>query len=125
MKEDEVVRIMREYLESEFPKTCAMCNRNFSTLREYILNTTPIGPAISLDADSGDWNPTKPIGFVAMANCPCGSTLALTTENMELPLRLELLSWLKIKTSKRGISPAELLEHLRDKVRDRVLKERS
>jgi hypothetical protein len=121
MTEDEVVQILREHFESLFPKVCVNCNRCFATLREYIRITIRIGPPISYDADFGDWKTAQPIGSVALANCPCGSTLALSTEGMVLSLRLELLNWVRIETQRRGVSPSELLEHLRDEVRKRVL----
>jgi hypothetical protein len=121
MTDDEVVQILCVYFESLFPKVCPNCNRCFATLREYLLITTRIGPTKSFDAEIGDWKTRQPIGSMAMANCPCGSTLALTTEKMELSLRLELLNWLRTEIQQRGVSPSELLEYLRDEVRKRVL----
>jgi len=121
MTEDEVVQILREHFESLFPKICPNCNRSFATLREYIQITTRIGPPMSYDAEIGDWKTTQPIGSMAMANCPCGSTLALSTESMVLSMRLELLSWVRIETQRRMVSPSELLDYLRDEVRKRVL----
>jgi hypothetical protein len=123
MTDDEVGRILKEYFESLFPKVCPCCNRCFATLREYIQITEPIGPPMSYDAEYGEWNTTRPIGSAALANCPCGSTLALTTESMPLPQRLELLDWLKTETQRRGVSASELLEQFRDEVRKRVLKD--
>jgi len=120
MTEEEVVRILRDHFESLFPKVCPNCNRCFATLREYIGITIRVGSPISYDAEFGDWKTTRPIGSVALANCPCGSTLALSTEGMVLSLRLELLNWVRIETQRRGVSPAELLAHLREEVRKRV-----
>lgn len=77
--------------------------------------------SVSYDAEIGDWNTKRPIGSLAFANCSCGSTLALGTENMELSLRMELLNWVKLETNRRSISPSELLEELRDKIRKRAL----
>jgi hypothetical protein len=121
MTEDEVVRTLREYFESLFPKVCPNCNRCFATLREYIQGTKRLGPTISYDGDLGNWETALPIGSVAMANCPCGTTLGLTTGNMPLPLRLEMLNWVKTETQRRGVSPSDLLEYFRDEVRKRVL----
>jgi hypothetical protein len=123
MTEAEVVKIRREYFEGLFPKFCPKCNRCFSTLRKYILITKRLGPSISYDAELGDWNTVQPIGSVALANCPYGSTLALGTENMPLPLRLLLLNWVRSETQRRGVSPRELLEYLRDQIRKQVLTE--
>jgi hypothetical protein len=124
MIEDEVVHILREYFESLFPKVCPNCKRCFATLLEYIQTTKRIGRPISYDAELGNWNTTHPIGCVAMANCSCGFTLALGTESMALPLRLQFLDWLRIETERRGVSPSELMEHLRDEVRKRILGDR-
>jgi hypothetical protein len=76
---------------------------------------------MSLDAEEGDWETRQPIGSLALANCPCGSTVALSTQGMALPQRLALLSWVRTETQRRGISPSELLEGLRDELRKQVL----
>jgi hypothetical protein len=123
MTEDEVIRMLREYFARLFPKVCQNCNRRFATLQEYILITTRLGPAISYDAELNNWETTQPIGTMAQANCPCGSTLALTTKDMVMSQRLELLKWMRTESERRGISPSELLEHLRDEVRKQVLKD--
>ena len=121
MTEDEVIKILREYFASLFPKVCPTCKRRFETLLDYIQSTTRLGPTISYDADFGNWETTQPIGSAALANCPCGTTLALTTKDMVMSQRLELLKWLKIESERRGVSPSELLERLRDEVRKQVL----
>ena len=124
MTEAEVLELMREYYEGLFPKVCANCNRYFATLREYILATRRLGPTVSYDAEIGDWNTLQPIGTVAYANCPCGSTLALSTENMPHSQRLLLLKWVKIQTQERGMRPEELLDYLRDELRNQILSAR-
>jgi hypothetical protein len=120
MTEDEVVRLLHEYFDSLFPKACPSCNRIFTSLFEYIQVTKRVGMPISYDADDNDWNTTNPVGTIALANCPCGSTLALTTKDMLLSKRLELLSWEKMVTQRRGLSPSELLEYLRSEIRERA-----
>jgi hypothetical protein len=75
------------------------------------------------DAELGDWKTTQPIGSLALANCPCGSTLALSTEGMALPLRQALLSWVKIETQRLGVSSSDLLERMRDEIRRQVMGE--
>jgi hypothetical protein len=121
MTEAEVIKMLREHFEGLFPKVCPNCNRCFTTLREYILITKRHGPSMSYDAELSDWNTLQPIGTVALANCPCGSTLSLSTEGMQLPQRLLLLNWVRIETQRRGLSPQELLDHLRDEIRKQVL----
>ncbi len=121
MTEAEVVQTMREHYEGLFPKVCPNCKRRFATLREYILITQRIGPAMSFDAELGNWKTAQPIGTVAQVNCPCGTTLGLGTESMPLSRRLELLDWIRAETQRRGMSPSALMEHLRDEVRKLVL----
>jgi len=123
MTEAEVIQIAREHFESLFPKVCPNCNRRFATLREYVALTKPVGMPRSFDAELGDWNTMQPIGSVAQANCPCGSTLALSTEGMPPARRTALLNWVRLETQQQGISPSELLDHLRAEVRKRVLAE--
>ena len=123
MTGDEVLQAVRRHFESLFPKTCSNCGRQFATLREYILVTTRLGPARSYDADLGDWKTTAPIGSQALANCPCGSTMGLSTEGMPLPGRQALLGWLRDETRRLGATPSELLERLRDALRKQVLEE--
>jgi hypothetical protein len=123
MTEAEVIKTLREHFEGLFPKVCPNCNRSYATLREYILITKRLGPPMSFDAELGDWNTLRPIGSVALVNCPCGSTLSLGTEGMPLPRRLLLLQWLGIETQRRGLTSQELLEYLRGAVRKQVLSE--
>lgn len=123
MNEDDVIRIGKRYYESLFPKNCPNCQRQFQTLREYLLVTTRLGHAHSYDAELGNWKTEDPIGTLMCTKCPCGTTLALSTEHMMLPQRLALLDWLREETQRQGISSSELLEGLRDKVRQLVLAE--
>ena len=121
MTEAEVVRIMREHLEGLFPKVCNNCKRRYATLREYLLTTEPVGPAMPYDAEMGDWNPLYPLGTATYANCRCGNTLALTSDGMPLSRLWSLLSWARSETERRGLTPQELLNHLRDEITKQVL----
>lgn len=121
MTSDEIIRMMREYFEGLFPKVCPNCGRCFATLREYILNTKRIGETISYDAESGDWKPKNPIGSVALSNCLCGTTLALTTQGMPLSKTHLVLEWIKRETERSGLSPVELAGYVRDEIRKQVL----
>ena len=123
MTEADVIRAMRDHLEGLFPKTCPNCKRNFGTLREYLQITTPQGAPIPYDAMSDDWQPVKPVGTVTLANCPCGSTLALSSHGMPLLHLWRLLHWARIETKRRGLSPQELLSYLRDEICKQVLAE--
>ncbi len=123
MTEAEVINILRGHFEGLFPKVCPSCNRCYTTLREYILITKRLGPPMSYDSELGHWNTLQPIGSVALANCPCGSTLALDTTGMPVPRRLMLLDWVRIETQRRGLNPQELLDYLRDEIRKQVVAE--
>jgi len=121
MNEAEVIKIMREHLEGLFPKNCGNCQRRFVTLKEYLLNTERVGSAMPYDADAGDWNPLRPMGTVAFANCRCGSTIGLSSKGMPLAQLWSLLNWAKTETQRRGMTPQELLNYLRDEIRKQVL----
>ena len=121
MTEAEVVRIMREHLEGQFPKVCKTCKRRYATLREYLLDTETAGPAIPYDAEVGDWNPLHPLGTATYANCRCGNTLALTSQGIALPRLWSLLDWARRETTQRGLAPRELLNHLREEITKLVL----
>jgi hypothetical protein len=123
MTDAQALQTVRRHLESLFPKTCSNCHRKFATLREYIVVTQPVGRTISYDAEMGDWDTTSPLGSAALANCSCGTTLALTTAGMALPERQALLNWVRIETQRRGVTASELLERLRDELRRQVLGE--
>ena len=123
MTDAEVLQVVRRHFESLFPKTCSTCGWRYATLREYILTTKRVGSAKSYDADLGDWQTSSPIGSLAYADCPCGSTLALSTEGMALPQRQALLAWVRMETQRRGVTPSALLDGLRDNLRAQVLSE--
>jgi hypothetical protein len=123
MNEVEVVQIIRDYIETQFPKKCSNCNRIFGTLREYVKETTHAGKPVSFDADIGEWKPERPLGTHSYANCPCGNTLIISSDNMSLRTMWRLLFWAKCESWRRGISTQELLEHIRKQIDDQVLGE--
>jgi UDP-N-acetylmuramyl tripeptide synthase len=121
MTDDEIIRMMREHFEGLFPRVCPNCGRRYETLREYILSTKRIGATISYDAEMGDWKTTQPIGAFALANCRCGSTMALSTEGIPLSQIHLLLKWVKTETERRGLSSREIIDYVRDEVRKQVM----
>jgi hypothetical protein len=123
MTEAEVVRIMRKHLEGLFPKFCPSCKRRFATLREFVLVTHHLGSAMPYDADLGDWQPLKPLGTMTFANCPCKNTLVLSSEGMPLVQLWSLLRWARAETQRRGMTPQQLLNYLRDEICKQVLAE--
>jgi hypothetical protein len=123
MTEADVIRAVRQYVEGLFPRSCPTCGRHFATLRDYILATKPIGPALSYDVELGDWDTQQPLGVIACANCPCGSTLAVTTEGMPVTKHLALFAWLRIELQRRGPNAELFLDYLRQRIRRQVLAE--
>ena len=123
MTEAEVLKIMREHLEGLFPKVCPNCQRRYPTLKEYVQITERLEPSISFDGEAGRWRPLKPLGTFSYANCPCGNTLALSSNGMPLLQLWSLLNWARTETQARGISLRELLTHLRHEIIEEVLAE--
>ena len=121
MTEDEIVQMTRKHFDGLFPKVCPKCGRYFATLREYILNTKRIGTTICHDAELGDWGTAQPIGAAAHSNCPCGTTMVLTSEGMPISQVHLVLRWIKEETKRRGSSHRRLMDYIRDEVRKRVL----
>lgn len=123
MTEAEAIRIMRKHVEGLFPRDCPKCHRRFASLRDYILETQPVGATISYDAEAGDLKPFAPMGTTAMANCPCGNTLTISSEGLPLVQMWRLLHWAKSESERRGITYKELLAYVRDEIRKQVLAE--
>ena len=121
MNEAEVIQMLLQHAESFFPKVCPNCQRRYTSIREYLLATERIGPILSYDAEVGNWNPTQPLGSMALVNCACGSTLAITADGMPLPTLTGFLNWVRIETQQRGVSQKELLGGLRDAIEQAIL----
>ena len=123
MTDEEMIRANYDHYAGLFPKACTNCGRRFATLRDYILTTTPLGPTLSYDAELGEWATTDPLGAAALANCPCGSTIALTSEGIPLAVIRQMLEWIQVETKKRGVTATALLGFVRSEVRKRALAE--
>src|ERR1043166_4194430 len=50
VNEDDVVEIVRTYIEGLFPRDCSQCGLRFGSLREYLQLTRYVGRPISYDA---------------------------------------------------------------------------
>jgi hypothetical protein len=55
------------------------------------------------------------------AQCPCGNTLALSSDGMPLSQLWALLSWARIEMQRRCLTPQELLNQLRDEISKQLL----
>jgi hypothetical protein len=123
MNEKKAVEIIRRFIEKQFPKECPNCHRRFMTLKEFVQETTHVGNPVSYDADLGEWQPEKPLGTYSYSNCPCGNTLIISSDKMGLFMMWRLLYWARGEIRKRGISPEDLLVHIREKIDEQVLGE--
>jgi hypothetical protein len=125
MTEADVIHLLRRHHEGYFPKVCNNCGRRYATLRDYILKTQRLWPTTSYDAAFGrfDVGLAEQLGGMAMANCICGSTLALSTKNMPNAQMRQLLAWGQAEMKQRGWSQQQLLDHVRDEIRRQVLAE--
>lgn len=121
MTEAEVISIVRRHIERQFPKSCTTCGVIFHDLADYLRNTTHLGTPTSYDAEIGEWTPRHPIGTVSVANCRCGTTLAIGSDGLGLWTMIRLLHWARKETRRRGVSIQELLRDIRDKIDAQVL----
>ena len=122
MDENKAIEIIQKNIESQFPKTCPNCGMVFDSLAEYHRNTTFLGDPISYDVEMDNWKPEKPIGTVALANCSCGTTLGVSSLDLDLWTYWRILIWSRIETWRQGISMSELMAHIRDEIDRRVLR---
>lgn len=118
---EQAIDLIVQHLSSLFPRTCPTCGRQFESLRDFFLHATAIGDAISFDLELGDLRPKNPLGAMAMSNCACGTTLALTSEDMPLPHLWSVHQWANAEAKSRGIKIAEFLQDARRLTRQRVL----
>src|SRR5213080_3966997 len=66
-------------------------------------------------------NPFGTAGKVSLANCQCGTTLAITSKSMPAAQMVQLLKWAKQETTKRSIGIRDLLRHVRESIDQEVL----
>lgn len=118
----EAVEIVRNYLESLFPKTCPNCNKVYSSYREFLLETKSEGDPIDYDDEYDELTnhkepiPKKPIGICMYYQCNCGSTLALSSLKMPVKEYLKLLLWGRKYRKEQGLSLKEFMHLIQSKV---------
>jgi hypothetical protein len=117
----DIIQMLRRYYEGLFPKMCHNCGRCFFTLREYILNTNRLWPTSELDAEMENFEPVHPFGTMSMANCRCGSTLALSSKDLPVSQNRLLLEWYQVEMIRVGLDERELSDYLRDEIRKQAL----
>jgi len=118
--EDDVVRIVRSYIEGLFPKVCPRCGRRFDSLREYLNSTTHLGSPYLYETPDDD-TIEDPLGPIARATCQCGNTLTVGSRDLPKAQLVELLGWAKADARRRSISMTELLREIRDRIDHQVL----
>ncbi len=121
LDEEKVIDFLIYFISGQFPKSCKCCGSVFTSLKEYLKNTSHAGPPLSYDAILEDWEPKEPIGTVSMANCKCGTTLGISSRGIGIRNMWKLLGWARRETKGRQISVIELLEDLRCKIDKQVL----
>jgi hypothetical protein len=121
IKEADIVRMLSAFYGGLFPKVCGNCGRRYASLKDYILSTNPLWPSIDYDIEMGNQTRQNPSGGLAMANCVCGSTLALSSKDMPADRTHLVFAWIGAEAARKGCTPQQQLDHLRDEVRKFVL----
>lgn len=121
LTETKAIAAMTRHLETLFPRDCPNCHRHYATLKEFFELAKPVGTPVSYDLEIGETDPVQPVGTVSLSNCPCGSTIALTSDGMSLFRMWSLLHWIKYESERRNLKLDEFLQYLRWEVRKQVL----
>ena len=122
LTEDDVVRIVRAYIEGLFPKVCPRCGLRFGSLRDYLQQTTHLGSPIFND-EIGGQPLAEPLGPISLANCRCGTTLTISSEGIPRELMAELVAWARGEASRRSVTVPDVLHALRERIDAQVLGE--
>ena len=124
MNENEVIEILIDYLKINYPKKCKKCNTTFDSIADYLSKTDHSGNPVSYDAIKGNWSLLKQrYGTISMANCNCGSTLSVSSKNMDLKTARILMKWARKESKRRNIKVNILLSDLRSKIDGQILLE--
>ena len=116
MTEAHVIKITRDHIYGLFPRTCPRCKREFVNLKDFLVNTSPVGEVRSWDADEEDWLPKEPLGIMALANCRCRTTIALSSEGMPVLQLWRIMLWVRLGSYRQGVTPSAILTALRDTI---------
>ncbi len=112
---------MCEHLERVFPRRCEVCGRPFATLHDYLAGKTRQGPVSSGSAEPRDAPASHPLRGLAFGRCRCGATLKVNSDRLPLSTLWFMLVWLRNEAASRGLTTAQMVNHLRDEVRTHVL----
>lgn len=123
LKSNDVIQIIHDHVSTKFPKVCGCCGKNYADFAEFVRQTVHVGEPVSYDAELNNWQPSSPIGTIGMANCACGSTMAISSDGMSLPEMWRLMGWAKEEAEHRNISISELLVEIRVALDKRALEQ--
>lgn len=83
---------------------------------EFIRHTRFLGKPIAYGAKADDSQPKMPFTALGMVNCSCGTTIDISTKNMDLATVAKLLKWGVKEKRNRGCTMSELMDDLRHKI---------
>jgi hypothetical protein len=121
MTEADIMRVIREHVDRQFPKKCRACQKVFLDYRDYLLNTQHQGNPVSWDIEMDNWKPADSSGNFALANCRCGNTLVISSSGMPLMQIWKILHWVKMESLRRGVKIEEIICYIRDTVEQKAL----
>ena len=121
MDKNQAIQITRKYIESQFPRTCYNCGRTYRSLAEYLMKTKHLDDPIPYDAYECKVDHQNPTGVVSYANCACGSTMAITSQKLDLITYWRLMLWARRESRKQKISITALLRQIRKEIDRQVL----
>jgi hypothetical protein len=116
MDKRQVISTIIDFISKQFPRRCPCCGKKFSSLSAYLQQTTHIGKPVSYDADIGDWNPTQPLGSVSIANCTCGTSLAISSKGINVVTLTKLMHWVRVEAEKKGVTISDVLLDIRNEI---------
>lgn len=123
LTEQAALQVLKEHFETMFPRNCSGCGRRFNDLREYFHETHSLGSMICNGGDAIDSTSTKPLLSITFANCTCGTTVTLSTMDMDESARCDLLQWLREEMKQVAAPPNQIFSALKLRLRRMVLEE--
>jgi hypothetical protein len=119
--EADVVAIIRKHIEAQFPKTCSMCHRIFRTYADYVRTVTPVGAPVLFAKTRTDGETKAPLYAVGMTNCPCGTTVSISSLGMSEEPVANITRWALERAARDGTTVAQLLDRLLTRLRAEAL----
>jgi hypothetical protein len=114
---ERLLEIALAHSNRSHPRSCRTCGRLFEDLRAYFEATTTVGTPQCYDLP----DPNASIGTLALVNCACGTTLGIHADVFNAVEYPEFLALLDQESHATGAPPSEVLEHLRQTLRARVM----